>query len=80
MILKTRPPEPKDGDVKETKHYAWFPTWVNDQQIWLQGYARSYKYIVKDRQSTPIIGGYILPTVRGKWGEWELVGETIIYK
>lgn len=76
MII-ARKEKPKEGDLKIKKKFAWFPVWIGDKRIWLERYQRLYEWKVKKRADTPTIGKYVLPTVTGVWGEWELVGEKI---
>lgn len=78
MILSKKPPEPKNGERKVEKCFAWFPTWVNDQQIWLQHFERVFEYRVKERNTTFFIRGYASYPYKGTWGEWELVKENIL--
>ena len=31
-------PQPKDGDTKKVKRYAWYPVRIDDNVIWMEYY------------------------------------------
>ena len=69
MIIKTRV-APKEGDIKIEKHFAFFPTWVNDNKIWLQSYSKHFKYTYRWRW-LPLTGGKL------ECFGWDLIKESL---
>jgi hypothetical protein len=76
MVLKTVNVEnPVDGDLKFTTHFAWLPKKVANQVIWLHKYQRLFEYKVRERYR---VYTAMHNSLRGTWGEWELISEKAI--
>jgi len=45
MFFKDKPyTEPKDGECRELRQFAWRPTKVNGGTVWLESYAINQRY------------------------------------
>lgn len=38
-------PAPKEGDTRERRKFAWFPTLIGDEVVWLEQYGIKQRYI-----------------------------------
>ena len=38
-------PQPKDGDTKKVKRFAWYPVRIGDTVVWMECYNEKFKYI-----------------------------------
>jgi hypothetical protein len=78
MRLKTVPIKikPQEGDIKEEKHFAWWPKRVEDKLIWLESYKAVLKFVIRDRVHD--FRQYGIMKVKG--GGWDVVTEKLINK
>lgn len=44
MILYRIPNRPKSEELKRVYKFAFIPTWVQDELIWLEGYYQNYLF------------------------------------
>jgi hypothetical protein len=46
MIMKKRKTKyiPQYGDTRDVYRYAFFPTWVEDKLIWLEGFYKKQRF------------------------------------
>lgn len=73
MQLRTKPikVKPKEGDIKRTKKFAWWPRHVEDKVIWLESY-----WVVEVMSVRPriVMAGHY-PLI-APWG-WDFVREEL---
>lgn len=76
MVIKERKvSKPVHGDKKAVMSFAWWPTWVANQLIWLAKYERVYEFRVRRRWVDPSIGHYHFSGFYAVYGKWELISE-----
>lgn len=75
MVLKDEAPrKPKEGDIKVTRHFAFFPKQLTKEKIWLERYEKVYKWNTAKRYL--FIG---CPAPVEGYGDWDLIEERRIY-
>jgi hypothetical protein len=59
------------GDLKVTRKFAWFPTQVGGEKVWLEKYEQLWEYVRRPR--VIFSGNLIGPTIL--CNGWDLIGE-----